>query len=274
MAGIQPLESVARFTTILSAVSAGDGITMSELTRKAGLSRSAVNRYMVTLAELGYVYRDERTKRYRPTSKTLDLSRGVTRDQKIRQIVLPPLQAACRTLGWSLNFSTLKNAQVTLIAHTDDISPLAKKKRGTMLMRPLLGRAAGHVLLAHLLPSVRMDVLKIALQQNPALYADAGIGPDDLPALLEDVQRLGYGAYTTAKAQLNTVAVPVRIKDTFPFVLSAGATASILSLEQVTERFLTPLQACANNISERLKDIDTDRWLDASEDQPVRGSAP
>jgi len=238
---------------------------MSELTRKAQLSRSAVNRYVVTLAELGYVYRDERTKKYRPTSKTLDLSRGVTRDQKIRQIVLPPLQAACRKLGWTLNFSTLKNAQVTLIAHTDDVSPLAKKKRGTMLMRPLLGRAAGHVLLAHLQPSVRTDVLKIALQQNASLYAQAGIEPGDVPALLEEVQQKDYAAYTVAKAQLNTVAVPVRIKDTVPFVLSAGATASILSLDQAVERFLVPLRACAKDISERLEDIDTDRWLDSGD---------
>ncbi len=274
MARIQPLESIERLVTILSAINTGNGTTMSDLSRQAALSRSSVNRYVVTLVELGYVFRDERTNKYRPTSKTLELSRGVTRDQKIRGIVLPSMRQTCRAVGWPMNLSTIKNAHIILIAHTDDISPLASKERGTMLMRPVLGRAAGHVLLANLPKPVAADILSIALQHNPRLYSEINLDPKDIPEHLKVVLQKGYDVFRTVNTRLITVAVPVYIKDAVPFALSASANASVMSITTAVKRFLAPLRECADNITKSLLTTDTDRWLDNNLDTNTVHPAP
>lgn len=245
MARIQPLESIERLAKVMRSINAVDGITMSDLALAVDLPRSAVNRYVVTLVNLGYVFRDERTRAYRPTSKTHELSKGVMRDQKIQQTVLPILHETCRDIGWSLNFTTLKNAQVTLIANTDSVSPLATKQRKTMLMRPVLGRAAGHVLLAYLSESVRQDVLSMAEQQTPDLYAQADLAPAHIDGLLEEIRQAGYAASKTAKRRLNTVAVPFHIQGAVPFSVSVSVDETLLSLADLQARLLTPLQLCS-----------------------------
>ncbi|MBT4740782.1 MAG: helix-turn-helix domain-containing protein [Rhodospirillaceae bacterium] len=264
MARIQPLESIERLARIMRSVNAVDGITMSDLALAVDLPRSAVNRYIVTLVNLGYVFRDERTRAYRPTSKTHELSKGVMRDQKIQHTVLPILNETCREIGWSLNFTTLKNAQVTLIANTDSVSPLATKLRKTMLMRPVLGRAAGHVLLAYLSEAVRQDVLSMAEQQTPDLYAQANLAQDQIGGLLDGIRDKGYAASKTAKRRLNTVAVPVHIKNAVPFCLSVGVDETLLSLAEIEARLLTPLQTCSKRLTECLSGLDTDSWQEAT----------
>lgn len=264
MAKIQPLESIERFAKILRSVNAVKGITMSDLALVVGLPRSAVNRYIVTLVNLGYVFRDERTRAYHPTSKTHELSKGVKREQKIQLTVLPILQKTCREIGWSLNFTTLKNAQLTLIANTDSMSPLVAKQRTTMLMRPILGRAAGHVLLSYLSEPVRQDVLSMAGQQMPDLYAQAGLLPDQIAGLLDDIRAAGYGASKTAGRRLNTVAVPVHVNGAIPFCVSVGVDATVLSLDDVVKRLLSPLQACSEQLTECLTGLDTDSWQEVA----------
>lgn len=264
MAKIQPLESIERFAKILRAVNAVDGTTMSDLALAVDLPRSAVNRYIVTLVNLGYVFRDERTRAYHPTSKTHELSKGVKREQKIQLTVLPVLQKTCRDIGWSLNFTTLKNAQVTLIANTDSMSPLAAKQRKSMLMRPVLGRAAGHVLLAYLAEPIRQDVLSMAAQQMPNLHTQAGLAPEQITNLLSDIRTAGYAASKTAERRLNTIAVPVHIDGTVPFCVSVGVDATVLNLEDVVKRLLTPLQSCSEQLTECLDGLDTDSWQEIS----------
>jgi DNA-binding IclR family transcriptional regulator len=260
LAQIQPLESIERFARILGAVNAADGITMSDLSQVVDLPRSAVNRYIVTLLKLGYIFRDERTLAYQPTSKAFELSKGATRDQALRLKVRPILHRTCRDIGWSLNFTTLKSAQLTLIANTDAVSPLVTKQRSTMLMRPLLGRAAGHVLLAYLSKPVRDDVLAMALQQSPKLFEEAGIDPKNIPVLLSNIMDLGYAASKTVKTQLNTIAVPVHVNGAAPFCVSVGVYESVLSLTQVVERLRDPLRACSEELAQCLSDLDTSRW--------------
>lgn len=270
MAGIQPLESIERLIKILTAINAVKGINITDLATATGLSRAAVNRYVISLVDLGYVYRDSRARTYRPTAKTYELSRGYNREEALKATVLPAMQAACKEIGWPLNFSRLKNAQLTLITHTDDISPLVKKQRDHMLMRPLVGRAAGHVLLAHLPPEVKDDVLTIALQEDTDLFARADLTLEAFDHLLADIRTQGYAHSATPGTRLNTIAVPVRIRDAFPFSLSAGVDQAVLPASALADRFLESLQNCSQEISRRLEPMDTDRWLDS--DVPDRGT--
>lgn len=278
MAGIQPLESIERLVKILAAINAAKGINITDLASDAALSRAAVNRYVISLVDLGYVYRDARTRTYRPTAKTHELSRGVNREEALKATVLPAMQKVCKEVGWPLNFSRIKNSQLTLIANTDDISPLVTKRRENLLMRPLIGRAGGHVLLAHLPTSVKDDLLTVALQQDPNLFKRAHIEQEAFDQSLTIVRQQGYAVEAVPDRRLNSMAVPVTVRGTVPFSLSTGVDDAVLPIEALAPRLLEPLKICAVEIGQRLATIDTDRWLgneatphmhtDTREDQP------
>lgn len=263
---VEPIDGIERCAAVLQAINAGGGITVSDLARQTGISRAAVNRFVVSFVELGYVYNDPRTNAYHATSKTLELSKGVSRDEQIREAVLPVLQKTCREIGWSLNFTSIRSAQLTLIAHTDSVSPLIPKNRDNMLMRPLLGRAGGHVLLAYLPEDVRNDVLSLATLFNPRLYEDAGLTEEDVASLLAQVKADGYATVTVPQRRMNVLAVPVRVGAAVPFSLSAGIYASVVPLDSMTHRLLRPLSDCSKEISRQLADMDTERWLSIQPD--------
>lgn len=264
MAGIQPLESVERLVKVLAAINGSDGINITDLSEESGLSRAAVNRYVVTLVSLGYVYRDARARTYRPTSKTHELSRGVNREDALKTAVLPFMQQTCKEVGWSLNFSRVKNSQLTLIAHTDDISPLVTRQRENLLMRPLVGRAAGHVLLAHMPDSVKNDVLTVAEQEDQHLFTRAGSSRIMLETQLDEVRRQGYAMQIAPGSRLNSIAVPIKVRGGVPFSLSVGVDTAVLRRDVLVERLLKPLRACSEAIGQCLEDVDTDRWLNAA----------
>ncbi len=258
---IEPIDGIERCAEVLRAINAGGGLTISDLARRTGMSRAAVNRFVVSFVELGYVYCDPRTHTYHVTSKTLELSRGVSRDEQIRLSVLPVLQKTCREIGWSLNFMTIRNAQLTLIAHTDSVSPLILRRRKTMLMRPLLGRAGEHVLLAYLPKEIRNDVLSVAQYHTPTLYDDAGLSVEPM---LEQVKKDGYAVVSLPERRLNLLAVPVHIGSTVPFSLSVGIYESVAPPEALVQRLFEPLKSCSAEISRQFDDLDTDHWLPVS----------
>ena len=254
---VESLESVARFTAILAAVSQTKGATITELTRQVSLSRAAVNRYVVSLLNLSYIYRDERSHRYRATSKTMELSKGASREQLIRETVLPALISATHEIGWPINLSTVKNAQLTLVAHSDAASPFMARQRDYMQMRPLIGRASGYVLLAFMPFELRQDVLKVALSYNPNLFTDAETERDNLESTLSEVRKQGYAVGYVSRAKINTLAVPLIIEDDVLFSVSAGIYESVLSHEELTSRLLLPLRNCATKLSSKMTGINS-----------------
>ena len=253
MAGVEPLELVSRFVDIMAAINEEAGIKITEIAHATGISRGAVNRFVISIEEMGYIRRDDRTKGYWPTSKTLELSCGLSHRAEVRASVLPYLAAACRDVGWPVNFSTISNSQLALIAHTDDISPLAGKPRQPDLFRPLVGRAAGHVLLAGQSEDVRKDILAVALTDNRGLYTDAAISPADLERILQDVAKQGYGTWTVEPAKRASIAVPVTGSDTIKYSVSVGFDADAMTVDEAVAHCLSALQTCAADISQRLQ---------------------
>lgn len=264
MASIQPLESVERLVNILAAINAHDGINITDLSRTCALSRAAVNRYVITLVDLGYVFQDTRSRAYRPTTKTHELSRGVNREEALKTAVLPLMQDTCKEIGWPLNFSRVKNSQLTLIAHTDDVSPLATRQRESLLMRPLVGRAAGHVLLAYMPDSIKSDVLTIAEQEDPDLFTRTDFDAVTLEQHLHGVRKQEYAMQIAPGSRLNSIAVPIHLRSGVPFSLSVGVDAAVLQRNVLVDRLLKPLNKCAHAIGKCLANVDTDRWLNAS----------
>lgn len=253
MAGVKPLELVARFTDILVAINERPGVNITELARMTRISRGAVNRFVIAIEDLGFIRRDDRSKGYWPTSKTHELSNGLSQRARLRSSVIPYLAEACRQVGWPVNFSTITNSQLALVAHTDDISPLADSPRQPDLFRPLIGRAAGHVLLAAQNPSVLKDILAVALADDPDLYSNAGISPDEVPGILEEATHKGYAAWTVRQAKRTSIAVVVPDTDSVRYSISVGFDSDAIEIEGAIAHCLSVLNDCARTISHNLR---------------------
>jgi len=268
MTAIKGVEGVSRFMTLLQTLNEMGGATVSELALATGVSRGSANRFVVSLHDLGYIYRNERDKKYRPTGKTFELSKGAAREQRMEMAVRPLMRQTTQKVGWSLNFTTVKQAQLTILAHTDIESPLVSEPRDRTTLRPLLGRAAGHVLLAHKPDIVRADLLNIALENDPELYRRAGLLPKDIAALMHTVRRAGYAQAPVLGTNMISLAIPVPTEIPIVFALSVSFDAHILPASESLQLLLRPLQSCATAIARRIQTLDTERWLPAPRPLP------
>jgi len=255
------LKSVDRFVTVLQSINELDGAKISDLATTTGIPRGALTRFVFSLLRLGYIYKDEKSKGYRPTTKTLELSIGAVRDERIKVGVMPHLVRTTQKIGWPLNFSTIRHARLSILAHTDSNSVLVAGSRDTQSLRPLLGRAAGHVLLAYTPEKVREDILKVAHEGDPDLYRRANIKVSKIRSILEEVRNRGYTQTTIPGMDIISTAVPITTHDSLIFALSASFDPQILKPYKSIDLILQPLKACAAAIARKINDIDANRWL-------------
>jgi DNA-binding IclR family transcriptional regulator len=256
MAQIEPLEGLERALTVFRALNQHSGVTISELSRIVGLPRAAVNRYVVTLIKLGYIFRAEPSHALRVSARSLELSRGARTDGWITTDALPEMTALCRDVGWPIGLETIVAARLTILANTDSISPFVSNPIDPQISFPLIGRASGHVLLAFSSPEVREDLLRCAALDDPTLYTRAGVTPKKVAQHLEEVSARGYDIQRVVKAGWIVIAVPVLNLNKARFSLSVRYRASALPLERAIARFIPKLTKVATLIAKRVSRLD------------------
>jgi IclR family transcriptional regulator, pca regulon regulatory protein len=88
---------------------------LSDLCRATGLEKSAVQRLTHTLAALGYLMKDKRTKRYYPAARLLDFSFMYLQSDPLIQAAGPHLLDAKEEAQESVNLGTLDATDVVYI---------------------------------------------------------------------------------------------------------------------------------------------------------------
>ncbi|MEQ9444652.1 MAG: helix-turn-helix domain-containing protein [Rhodospirillaceae bacterium] len=255
MSGVQSLDVVERIVTVLRTLNAFDGVTVSELAKLSNVPRAAVNRYLVTLIELGFVARDNTSRKYTVTPKVLELSAGAPRNDWAATVVRPIIVEACKTMGWPLSFGTIHNSRLAVLENTDTESPLIVYPMREHLVLPLLGRSAGHVLLAHKTKEVRDDIIRSALLQDRNLLSRTPYDQDSLDDLLAQVVAQGYAATKLAGMNWSTLSVPVYVNGSVEYSLSNRFHPTAVTLSEAVVRFLAPLHACAATLGKNLERI-------------------
>ena len=252
MTKIEPLESIHRALEVLRILNRYNGLTISELARLAGMPRAAVNRYVVTFAELGYVYRVDQTRSIRVSSRTLELSLGAKTDDRIALSAYPQMKALCREIGWPLSLDGIRAARLTVLHTTDVESPLVVKGITAQQTFPLVGTAAGHVLLALLSPTLRADILATALLEDRPLLRRAGFTPDALEHQFAEVRRLGYAYQRLSRVNWSVISVPIITEEAVQFSLDVRYRTSAIPFEAAVARFVPKLTTTAASIAREL----------------------
>src|SRR6516165_12277229 len=88
---------------------------ISDLAKELGLSRSTSHRYVATLARLGYLEQNPRTRKYRLGPRVLDLGFSAINSMELRQISAPHLQQLSDETGRTVNMAILDGADIVYI---------------------------------------------------------------------------------------------------------------------------------------------------------------
>lgn len=214
-------------------------LSISEVAQRAGLSRAAARRYLLTLAHLGYV--DHDGKGFALSPRVLRLGQSYMHSARLPRVLQPELQRLAAAMQEATSAGVLDDTDVVgLAAATGGRVVSTTLQAGTRV--PAYCTANGRVLLAALAPAV----LEAWLSAQAARQTLRPLTPRTLTqpeALRQELQRVRSQGYALVDQELElglrTLAVPLRNhRGDVVAALNVSALAARVSLETLRERFL------------------------------------
>ncbi|WP_049564086.1 IclR family transcriptional regulator domain-containing protein [Streptomyces sp. SBT349] len=244
--GADFVQSLARGLAVIRAFDAEHPeLSLSEVARRAGLTRAAARRFLLTLEELGYVHAGGRLFALRP--KILDLGYAYLSSLDLPEVALPHMERLVSLVHESSSVSVLDEDDIIYVARVPTKRIMSVSiSVGTRF--PAVSTSMGRVLLAGL-PD---DELDEALERTAFVrHTDRTVvDPAELRAVIERVRARGWAAVDQELEHgLRALAVPIRD--------SGGATIAAMNVSvpvrdsemfELTERYLGHLQECAQRI--------------------------
>ncbi|WP_043833753.1 IclR family transcriptional regulator domain-containing protein [Muricoccus aerilatus] len=198
--------ALARGLSVMRAFTAEDqDLTLSDLSKRVGLSRATVRRCLLTLQALGYVQSSGHFFRLSP--QVLTLAQAYLSSSLLPRVAQPFLERTSEELGQSCSVSVLYGTEVIYVARS------ARRRLGSLnrdvgTHLPAYCTSMGRVLLGHL-PEAELDLFFRSaelLPLTPFTIHDEG----ELRRALDVVRREGYCLVDQEmEIDLRSLAVPV-----------------------------------------------------------------
>ena len=239
-------------------------LTLTDVARRTGLTRAAARRFLLTLADLGFVRPDGRL--FSLTPRVLELGYAYLSSQTLPEVAEPHLERLVAEVHESSSVSVLDGCDVVYVARvaTSRIMRVAINV-GTRF--PAYATSMGRVLLAGL-SAEALDAYVAEADLRP-LTAHTVTTEEQLHAALATARRQGYAIVDQELEEgLRSVAAPIR--DAAGRVVAAvnvSAHASRTSLREMRRRLVPPLLTTAAN-------IEADLRLTLRQSQPPRAGGP
>ncbi|MFH8496128.1 IclR family transcriptional regulator domain-containing protein [Streptomyces coeruleorubidus] len=184
-------------------------LTLSEVARACELTRAAARRFLLTLADLGYVHTDGR--RFRLTPRVLELGYSYLAGYTLHQIAEPHLEQLVARVRESSSLCVLDGDDIVYVARVPTRRIMsASITVGTRF--PAYVTSVGRVILAHL-PDEDVEA-RLARAELKPLTTRTVTTPEALRAELRRVRRQGYAVVDQELEEgLRSVAAPVRDRD-------------------------------------------------------------
>lgn len=220
-------------------------LTLSEVARHCDLTRAAARRFLLTLADLGYVRTDGRL--FRLTPRVLELGYAYLSSLSLPEVAAPHLERLVEEVHESSSMSVLDGDDIVYVARV----PMARIMTvainvGTRF--PAYATSMGRVLLAALPSDALEEYLgRITLRR---LAARTTTSVDALRAELSRVRAQGYAIVDQElESGLRAVAAPVRDKaGTTVAAINVSSHASRSSMEKIRRELVPKLRAAAARI--------------------------
>ena len=224
-------------------------LTLSEVSRAAGIDPGTAFRMLNTLVTLGYVARVADTKRFRLTLKVVDLGLHAIGRSDLRDLARPILRSLVGEVSEAASIGVLDGADVLYIERVRaGLTRLGVDIRIGTTIAAATG-VIGHAILAFLPPSDLDRVL--AMQPRRGDLAIVPVPEVELRQTLAAVRADGYALQESAfRNGLIILAAPVLDSDGFPLAaVSVAAPAMRISLDDFRQLALEPLRHAAADIA-------------------------
>ena len=241
------VQSLARGLAVISAFDAENPrMTLSEVARRTDLSRVTARRFLLTLAQLGYVRAEG--SRFALTPRVLQLGTAYLSSLGLPTVARPHLQDLAAELGESTSVAVLDGDDIVYVARVATRRIMSVSiSVGTRF--PAYAASMGRVLLAGLdEPALEayLDRVELMPLTNRTVRT-----PDALRAELVKVRQQGW-ALVDQELEIGLRSLAAPIHDARGQVVAAvniSTTASAVAAEPVPDRYREALAATAAAIS-------------------------
>ncbi|QVQ53564.1 helix-turn-helix domain-containing protein [Spiractinospora alimapuensis] len=257
--GTHFVQSLERGLAVVRAFSADEtSMTLSEVARKTGLTRAAARRFLLTLADLGYVRSDGRN--FALTPRVLELGYAYLSSAGLPEVAQPHLERLVSEVRESSSVSVLDGDEVVYIARVPTSRIMAVSiSVGTRF--PAYATSMGRVLLAGK-SAAQLDAYleRVTLQR---LTAHTITTPGRLRAELDRVRSQGWAIVDQELEEgLRSVAAPIRDRDgTVVAAANVSAHANRTPVEDIRRDLLPPLLAMTARLEADLEIASRGRTL-------------
>ncbi len=184
-----------------------ENLGITDIAHATGFDKSTAQRFTTTLHRLGYLNRDERTRRYSPSIRLMDLAFTYSHQDRLAEIARPRLIEAGKRYNTSVNLCVLEG--------TDIIYTLCIPNQTASFMMTLSGRRAPALCLAEgicIIAFRRSDEIKaiVGASEITRFTEDTIINRSAIMRWIADAHSKGYGI---GKGQISSdeisVAAPI-----------------------------------------------------------------
>jgi IclR family transcriptional regulator, pca regulon regulatory protein len=184
-------------------------LTLSEVARSCGLTRAAARRFLLTLADLGYVHTDG--KLFRLSPRVLELGYAYLSSFSLPDIAQPHLERLVAEVHESSSLCVLDGEDIVYVARVP-VSRIMTTSITVGTRFPAYATSVGRVLLAHL-PEPEREALLARTEPGP-LTEHTVPSADRLREELSQVRRQGHAVVDQELEEgLRSVAAPVHDGD-------------------------------------------------------------
>ena len=239
--------AVERTMAILTVLSAEGPILLSDVARCVGIHKSTVFRFLQTLSDLGYVYKDGESEEYSLTEKMNVFITHTSERGRLQQQVIPIMEELSRVTKETIHLAVLEDYQlqyIDKIESTEKLRVVISSQKGGAA--PLYCTGLGKALLAWLSKEEQIRIANslVYLQYTQNTLASASA----LLAELEIIKKQGY-AVDNEEHEKGIVCIAA------PICTSKGKPIAALSITGPAFRMHENINGYAKLIVESVQDL-------------------
>lgn len=240
---------VASVEKAISVLFAFDGVdrklTLNQIASRIDMHPSAVQRFLYTWHQLGFLTKDETSRQYAPTSRLLRLASTYLRGNELIERAMPHMVEASEKLGSSISLSELDGTDIIYISRVVRRHPSTQFLLGTRI--PAFCTAGGRAMLAF-----SPDAPAILDASNIRSYTDYTItNRKDLDAALREVADAGFAISNQEYLEGDiSVAAPVfDYAGNVVAAISGGFPSYQWTIERIRREIIPTLVEAASTIA-------------------------
>jgi IclR family pca regulon transcriptional regulator len=225
-------------------------LTLSDVARATGLTRAAARRFLLTLADLGYVRTDGRW--FSLTPRVLELGYAYLSSLSLPEVAEPHLERLVAEVHESSSVSVLDGEDIVYVARVA-ASRIMTVSISVGTRFPAYATSMGRVLLAGL-SEEQLDAYLEQVELRP-LSPRTVTAPDALRSQLAKVRKQGWALVDQElEPGLRSVAAPIHDRSgSVVAAMNLSAHASRMPLDVIRRTLVPPLLATAARVEADLR---------------------